>query len=164
MKKVLILIPLFALLFVGCGSDNSSISSANTETAPAAAQTNTVGKDEASLRPVAQEELDALSAGSFGEAWDLRTDEAKALMSREDYIRLNQECPKLSNFQFQIQKITINGNQAEVRVTVAGFNASYDFVYENGQWRYDPPADVKADYKLGADQLLAKEKAAGNCS
>ena len=164
MKKILILIPLLALLFLGCGSDNSSSPNANTETVSTVVWTNTVGRDEASLQPIAQEELDALSAGAFGEAWDLRTDEAKALMSREDYIRLNQECPKFSGFQFQIQKITINGNQAEVRVKIAGFNASYDFIYENGQWRYDPPADVKADYKLGIDQLVAKEKAAGNCS
>lgn len=97
-------------------------------------------------------------------AWDLRTDEAKALISRADYLRLNSECKKMTGFSSAIQKITISSDTAEVRAISAGVGVTYSFIYEHGQWLYDPPADVKAKYALGVDKLISQEQAAGNCS
>ncbi|MHB1403921.1 MAG: FxLYD domain-containing protein [Thermoleophilia bacterium] len=157
MKKLaIVLILIIGLFIAGCSSTSQSTTTANTQP-----------MNEAGLRPVAQEELDALGAGAYGEAWDLRTDEAKAVMNREDYIRLNTECKAKTGYSFDIQKITINGDSAEVRVKIdAGAqvnNDSCNFIYEHGQWLYDPPADIVAQEKLGVDKDITQLKAAGQC-
>ena len=158
MKKIYAVSSLLLLIIflAGCSSTSQNTTIDNTQP-----------MNEAGLQPVVQEELDALSAGSYGEAWDLRTDEAKAVMNRDDYIRLNTECKSMRGYSTSIQKITIHGDSAEVRVKMdAGaqiVNDSYNFIYENGQWLYDPPAESIAQEKLGVDKDIAQLKATGQC-
>ncbi|MHB1324975.1 MAG: hypothetical protein ACYDGS_03215 [Thermoleophilia bacterium] len=128
------------------------------------AAVNVQTKDETGLRPVAQEEFDTYSGGVFGETWDLWTKEGKSLISRDGYIRLHAECKTIQGIPFEILKISINGDRATVMGKRAGFDFAFEFAYEDGEWRFDPPADDKADYKLGIDALIAKMKAEGRCA
>ena len=43
------------------------------------------------------------------------------------------------------------------------FNDSDNYIYEHGQWLYDPPADSIAQEKLGIDKDIAQLKASGQC-
>jgi hypothetical protein len=66
-------------------------------------------RTEEAVRKVAQEEVDAYASGDYGRAWDLWTDSAKKLISRENDERLFELCPPAAaGVQFTIEKIALS--------------------------------------------------------
>ncbi|MHB8142253.1 MAG: hypothetical protein ACYDGX_01140 [Thermoleophilia bacterium] len=151
------------------GGSSGESSQANTVTSLAQTATATVseGKDEASLRSVAQQTFDSASAGDYGKYWDFWTNDAQTLLNRQDTIKFFTECRKLTGYTVNIQQIAIQDNSAEIQIQMAGVNETTTFNYEDGGWRYDPSDSLKAKLKgaaaSGVEAEVAKEKSAGNC-
>ncbi|GAA4514745.1 hypothetical protein GCM10023191_083700 [Actinoallomurus oryzae] len=58
-----------------------------------------------------------------------------------------------------------SNHSARVRVTRLIAVITYQFVYENGHWRFQPPADNMRDYRTKTVQQMASEhRAAGACA
>ena len=144
-----------------CGGSSGPAAAASRPASPTAAVQQP--RTEAQVRTIAQQEYDAYSAGRWDQAWDLWTTEGKAAFSQADYLKLRHTCPPTPGTAFAISAVLVNGDHASVRTEHGGAVFSSDFVYQDGQWRYQPPAANMADYRAGVDKAIAKEKAAGTC-
>ncbi len=113
----------------------------------------------------AVEAVDRQLSGDYAGAWELYTADGKAAISKDDFVRLQTACPPKSRGQ---QARALEGrledpNTAVIRIEVAGQTAARTMRYEDGRWLIEPSDSAMADFKLGVDQAIAKEKAAGNC-
>jgi hypothetical protein len=114
---------------------------------------------------VAVEAVDRQLSGDYAGAWELYTAAGKAAISKDDFVRLQTTCPPKDKGQ---QARALEGrledpNTAVIRLEVAGSTAARTVRNEGGQWLIEPSDSAMADFKLGVDQAIAKEKAAGNC-
>lgn len=121
---------------------------------------------EAAVRAAATEEFDSYASGDYGGAWDLFYAPAKRLISRDKYAHFFDLCPDLGNgIRFNIEKITMDGrDRARVRATRLIAVLAYEFVYENGHWRFVPTAESMRDFRTKTVEQTAREhRAAGAC-
>jgi hypothetical protein len=114
---------------------------------------------------VAVEAVNRQLSGDYAGAWELYTASGKAAISKDDFVRLQTACPPKSHGQ---QARALEGrledpDTAVIRVEVAGATAARTMRNEGGNWLIEPSDSAMADFKLGVDQAVAKEKAAGNC-
>ena len=115
---------------------------------------------------VAVEAVNRQLAGDYAGAWELYTASGKAAISKDDFVRLQTACPPKSKGQ---QAKALEGrledpNTAVIRLEVGGATAARTMRNEGGKWLIEPSDSAMADFKLGVDQAIAKEKAAGNCA
>ncbi len=109
--------------------------------------------------------VDRQLAGDYAGAWELYTADGKAAVSKDGFVRLQTACPPKAHGQ---QARALEGrledpNTAVIRVEVAGQTTARAMRNEGGQWHIEPSDSAMADFKLGVDQAIAKQKAAGNC-
>jgi hypothetical protein len=114
---------------------------------------------------VAVEAVNRQLSGDYAGAWELYTASGKAAISKDDFVRLQTACPPKAKGQ---QAKALEGrledpNTAVIRLQVAGETAARTLRNEGGHWLIEPSDSAMADFKLGVDQAIAKEKAAGNC-
>ncbi len=136
---------------------------------PGTISPNTIGQPhtEAAAKTAAQETFDTYSAGEYGNSWDLWTGAAQKVISRDDYVKVNETCPPpVKGIAFEVMKVTLaaDGNSASVRTkrTLPGLGANlatYEFVYEEGGWHWAPEAGTLAMFT--PDRV--KQQLAGNC-
>jgi hypothetical protein len=113
----------------------------------------------------AVEAVDRQLSGDYAGAWELYTAAGKAAISKDDFVRLQTACPPKSHGQ---QARATEGrledpNTAVIRIEVAGATAARTVRNEGGHWLIEPSDTALADFKLGVDQAIAKQKAAGTC-
>ncbi len=113
----------------------------------------------------AQEAFDRYSSGDFAGAWETYTDEGRAAISQDDFVKFNTECPPkiLHNKVSVVGARLENSTTAVVRVRSGETLTAYTLRYERGHWRLQPSPDATALWKLGVDKAVAQEKAAGRC-
>lgn len=111
-------------------------------------------KTESDARKVAEKELEAYAAGDWCAAWELWTDEGKASISCEDFARLEEECGAITGIPFTIKDVRVKGDVATIRVERAGFLGTYELLWEEGEWRWQPDEQSLADYERGVDELV----------
>ena len=109
--------------------------------------------------------MDRQLSGDYGGAWDTYTAAGKAAISRADFIRLQTACPPKSlNKQAKVVGARLDdANTAVIRLDVGGAVGARTMRYENGKWMLEPSEAALADFKLGVDPAIAKQKAAGTC-
>nr|BFE85151.1 hypothetical protein GCM10020093_077520 [Planobispora longispora] len=119
------------------------------------------------MRRAAQTAFDAYATGASGEFWDLWSAPAQETISREEYVRLFQLCPQIiPDMGFTITNITVTGDSALVTATRAGDPTAYDydFLFENGEWRYVLPPQEEQEYRTkSVDQIVQLRRSAGTC-
>lgn len=122
-------------------------------------------QNEAGVRAAAQEAFDLYAAGSYGEFWDRWWTQSQALMSRDDYLSMNNQCPQVAQgIRFTINSVTINGTNAKVNVSRLIATTTFDFAYEDDTWRYVLPAEQQQQYKSkSVDQIVQERKASKLC-
>ncbi|GAA3122321.1 hypothetical protein GCM10010466_11530 [Planomonospora alba] len=124
-------------------------------------------ESEEAVRQAAQAAFDAYANGRSGEFWDRWSSGARAVIDREEYVRLFRLCPQLvPGALFDIGDIVITGDTALVTAgrTTDPTPYDYDFVREDGSWRYVPPPEEQEEYRSkGVDQIAAERQAAGTC-
>lgn len=79
---------------------------------------------------------------------------------------MNQLCPPMAEgIPMKVEAVRLDADKtvATVRFERLGFKLSYKYLYENGQWRFQPDAETIADYLLGVEALAAKRKKEGTC-
>jgi hypothetical protein len=113
----------------------------------------------------AVEAVDRQLSGDYAGAWELYTAAGKAAISKDDFVRLQTACPPKSRGQ---QARAVEGrlespDTAVIRIEVAGSTAARTMRNEGGHWLIEPSDAALADFELGVDQAIAKQKAAGNC-
>ncbi|MHA6765493.1 hypothetical protein [Streptacidiphilus sp. PAMC 29251] len=113
---------------------------------------------------VASEEFGLLAGAGWAQAWDLWSDSAHQVIARADFVRLNTECRPVVGVPYVIDKSTTL-DQATVRVDWhrADSHGSNTLVYRAGRWQFVPDAGSLADYRLGVDRLVQRQRAAGSC-
>jgi hypothetical protein len=146
-----------SVLVAGCSSGHQ----------PAAPNTHGPTNDPRTVAAakVAVEAVDRQLSGDYAGAWELYTTAGKAAISKDDFVRLQAACPPKDKGQ---QARALEGrlqdpNTAVIRLQVAGSTAARTLRNESGQWRIEPSDSAMADFKLGVDQAITKERAAGNC-
>jgi hypothetical protein len=145
----------------GCGSSHP-------EPRPRVAPTTHVPSNDprtVAAAKAAVEAVDRQLSGDYAGAWELYTAAGKAAISKDDFVRLQTACPPKDKGQ---QARALEGrledpNTAVIRLQVAGSTAARTMHNEGGQWLIQPSDSAMADFKLGVDQAIAKERAAGNC-
>ncbi len=168
MRHAVIAVCLLALA-AGCSSDTepsapqpSAAAAAAKQEAPAA-QPKTV----AAVRAAADEEFESFASRDYGGAWDLWTKAGQKAISRSGYEQLLKLCPDTgAGVAFQIKKVKLaaDGNGALVRVQRLAGIASFTFLYEGGEWLFQPLEAALADYKLGSPKAIAaKARKEGHC-
>ncbi len=159
-------------LAAGCSSDSEP--STPTPLAPATTTAASADKPETSqpktveaVRAVADEEFESFASRDYGGAWDLWTAAGQKAISRADYEQLFKLCPDTAaGVAFQIKKVKLaaGGDSALVRVQRLAGIASFTFLYEGGEWRFQPLDAALADYGIGSPKAIAaKARKAGRC-
>jgi hypothetical protein len=155
-------------LAAGCGSEPSTAEPIGSATT-AAKQEAPVGQPQtvAAVRAAADEEFESFASRDYGGAWDLWTAAGQKAITRADYEQLLKLCPDTgAGVAFQIKKVKLaaDGNSALVRVQRLAGIASFTFLYEGGEWRFQPLEAALAEYKLGSPKAIAsKARKAGRC-
>jgi outer membrane biogenesis lipoprotein LolB len=151
---------LAALVLVGCSSDDQPGSDNDTDTGTGSSEQP---RTEAAAREVAQEQADRYAAGDFGGAWDLWADEARDTITREDYVRLGEEC-LAAGVPVDVTDVRLEGDdRAVVRLGVGTFEQAYTMRYEDGAWRWMPTPEVLEDYDGDVDRLIQQMNDNGQC-
>ncbi|MFF3445212.1 hypothetical protein [Streptosporangium sp. NPDC002721] len=138
----------------------------NPPSSPPSAATPTRGGEhsETSVRQAVQPALDAYGSGQFGDFWDLWTTEAQGLIAREEYVRLFEVCPPiLPNSPLTIATVTLTGDSARVQATRLNDTTDFDFLFEEGTWRYEPSPEERLTYQAPVDQIAEQRRAMGFC-
>lgn len=164
---------LLAVLAVvtGCGGDGepeplTTVSGAQggtetptTVTSPSEPQTVEAAK------ALAQAQVDAFAAGDYAGTWDMWSAEGKAAISREDYVRFNTECPSpIEGVAIDVTSARLeNPTTSVVIIKTVGVTASYNVVYQDGKWRWQPNPDGMAKFATGVDAMVANGRSNGQC-
>ncbi|NUP51023.1 MAG: hypothetical protein HOW97_27475 [Catenulispora sp.] len=113
---------------------------------------------------VAQREFGLLSGGGWAQAWQLWSVTARSALSQDDFVRLNSECRPALGVPYIIDSTaSIDDTTVSVAWHQASATGTATVVYENGAWRFTPDAQALAEYRQGADSVIAERKAAGRC-
>ncbi|WP_436759318.1 DUF4352 domain-containing protein [Streptosporangium sp. V21-05] len=116
-------------------------------------------QNEAGARAAAQQIFDLYAAGSYGKFWDHWAPQSQALVSRDDYVDMFEQCPQIArNLRFTITSVTVNGDAAQVQANrlIAAF--TFDFLYEGQAWRYVLPADQQKEYQSKTVEQIVQER------
>ncbi len=169
MRHAVIAVCLLALA-AGCSSRNEPSAAGPTASATIAAKQEVPAaqpKTVAAVRAAANEEFESFASGDYGGSWDLWTAAGKKAISRADYEQLLKLCPDTgAGVAFQIKKVKLaaDGNSALVRVQRLAGIASFTFLDEGGEWRFQPLEVALTDYKLGSPKAIAaKARKEGHC-
>jgi hypothetical protein len=108
-------------------------------------------------KSAAQASFDLYAAGDWRGSWDSWTASAKKVVSRDEYARYHEECPQaVTGPAFTITSIRLETpTTATLVVDRMGFKFTYQMIYEDGQWRFQPDADTIKDFKGGVDKMIA---------
>ncbi|TQF01757.1 hypothetical protein E6W39_05190 [Kitasatospora acidiphila] len=146
---------LLGLAATGCSSSPSRPSIPATPPQPQSLQADSV----------ASQEFGLLAGGGWAQAWSLWDESGQQAISQADFVRLNTECRPAVGAPYAIDRsTTVDPTTVRVdwhRATTAGSNT---MVYQAGRWHFVPDQGALADYRLGADQLLRRRRAAGACN
>jgi hypothetical protein len=158
-RATLAVLAAVTVLLAGCSSGPQHRQPAKTAT-HASNDPRTVAAAKAAV-----EAVDRQLSGDYAGAWELYTAAGKAAISKDDFVRLQTACPPKSRGQ---QARAVEGrledpNTAVIRIEVAGATAARTMRNEGGHWLIEPSDTAMADFKLGVDQAIAKQKAAGTC-
>lgn len=97
-----------------------------------------------------------------GAQWDMLTSSGQASMTRDDYAKVINGCPKL--LQGETIGVSFDGTSATVQeVDVRGNHYDWHMVYESGHWKHQPSDGAMLWMKLGADKALRVMKNEGVC-
>lgn len=134
--RSLISVTVLALTLTACGGDDS--------------------QSEDAVEDAAQEQADMFSAGDFGGAYDMWTDESKELFSRDDYIEVNEACQN-GGIPLEVADVRIeDSGEAVVRIRLGEFTQAYTMEFEDDEWRWVPSDESKAGYERGVEALVAE--------
>jgi hypothetical protein len=109
----------------------------------------------------------AAAAHDGGTLWDLMTSTGQAAMTRADYVKVINGCPKIVTLT-QVLSIAMNAAGTTATVTISappqqGGTYTFTMVYEAGHWRRQPSDGAMTWMGLGADKALAALRNAGEC-
>lgn len=164
-----VIVATLLILTAACSSDSEPSAPEPVASTAAAAQKVPAGqpKNVVAVRAAADEEFESFASRDYGGAWDLWTAAGKKAISRAGYEKLLKLCPDPgAGVAFQIKKVKLaaNGASALVRVQRLVGIASFTFLYEGGEWLFQPGDSALADYKLGSPKAIAaKSRKAGRC-
>lgn len=158
-----------ALVLAGCGSESDEAGDGGVNEEPAAASEPTqeaepeddAAGNEDAVRAAAREQADRHSSGDFGGAYDMWSADAKATISRDDYLAFAEECLE-SGLPIDVEAVRLESDaEAVVRLGIAGFNQSYSMVLEGDEWAW-VPTDTALDI-YAADDPVQAARDAGSC-
>ncbi|WP_346007450.1 hypothetical protein [Janibacter terrae] len=111
----------------------------------------------------AQEWADRIQSEDYAGAWDLMAREYRVGVKRDDFVAYSQECT-LSGPEITATGVRLEGDEAVVRLEVAGIKQSRSMVYEAGTWLLKPSEVGRQDIGKSAEQMIADAKASGGCA
>lgn len=117
----------------------------------------------------AVDRMDAAAAKHDGATlWDMLTSSGQAAMSKADYIKVTNACPKLVASEHTLS-IALNSAGTTATITDAvdqdhgGGTATWSLVYEGGHWKHQPSDGAMQWMSLGADKALTVLRGDGDC-
>jgi len=113
---------------------------------------------------VARQEFGLLAGGGWAGAWDLWTADARQAVPQAEFVQVNTACRPAVGVPYVIDGSSV-ASPTSVRITWhrADATGSDTLLYQSGRWRFAPDARTMADYRLGAEQLIRRRRAAGSC-
>ena len=150
----------FVLVLVsGCGGSGETDSDQQSSESSAKAEPKTAEAATA----IAKEQSLRYSSGDFAGAWEMWTDEAKKIFSREDYVTLSEKCAA-TGIPLEVDPARLEGSdEAVVRVGLGDIKSSYKLKYDDGHWKWQPDPDNIKIYELGLQGAIKARKAEGSC-
>lgn len=115
----------------------------------------------------AQEDANRYSSGDIAGDWEMGSKQVHDGISKTDYVTLQETC-KDTGVPITVTGVRMEGpDTAIVRQEIkilGGFTQSLTMVYEEGQWVWTPSDKLTKELGKPIDQIIADEKADGNCS
>lgn len=113
--------------------------------------------DEGDVIDAAQDQVDYFASQDYAGAYDMWVDDAKELISRDDYVRFAEACD-LGGMPLDVEFVRFESDdEAVVKVGVGKFMYSYAMRHEGKEWRWVPDVKAQAAYRLGVDAAIAQE-------
>jgi hypothetical protein len=124
--------------------------------------------DVAGAVAVAQEKADRYSSGDFAGEWLLYTKDLRDNITQASYVEYSQRCSAPAKSRAGLRVLVTgsrldNPGRAIIRYEVLGVTKSATMIYENGGWYKEPDEFLQSNYAKTASELIAADKAAGNC-
>lgn len=120
-------------------------------------------EDPAALEDAAQEQADRFASGDFAGAWDMWTDDAKAVMSQADYVTFGEACAN-GGVPLDVVDARVDApGEGTVRVGLGGISGAYQMRYEDGAWSWVPSDEALAMYELGPEGAIEQATDDGSC-
>jgi hypothetical protein len=114
----------------------------------------------------AQEDANRYSSGDIAGDWEMGSKQVHDGISKTDYVTLEKTC-KDTGIPITVTGVRMEGTDtAIVRQEIkllGGFTQSLTMVYEEGQWVWTPSDKLIKELGKPIDQIIADEKADGNC-
>ena len=153
MKRILIAAAVLPLALAACGDDQDT--SADPTTTHGATSSATTGEslagDQAAVMAVAQEQSDRHSSGDYGGSWDMWTKDAKAKVSRDDYVAFSEAC-SAGGVPLKVKFVRFdNPKQAVVRLSIGDQAQSYTMKLEADGWAWQPQAGTVDTFANGLE-------------
>ena len=102
-------------------------------------------------KAAAETEFGLVAGGDYSGAWALWTDEAKAVVSRDEYVAASTACrPGFAVATRIITAEPIDGAHVRVDWARGTRTGSADMVLIGGTWRYQPDQATLGTYRAGA--------------
>lgn len=115
----------------------------------------------------AQEDANRYSSGDLAGDWEMGSKQVRDGISKTDYVTLQETC-KDTGLPITVTGVRMEGTDAAIvrqEIKVLGsFSQSLTMVYEDGQWAWAPSDKLAKELGKPIDQIIADEKADGNCS
>lgn len=131
------------------GGDSSSSSSEAPKTLEAATA-------------AAQEYGDRVQSEDYAGTWDLMSKEYRVGVKRADWVAYNEACT-FSGPEITATGVRMEGEDAVVRLEVAGQKATRTMVHESGAWHLAPSDSGRKDIGKDSAQMIADAKAEDAC-
>lgn len=115
----------------------------------------------------AQEDANRYSSGDLAGDWEMGSKQVHDGISKNDYVTLQETC-KDTGLPITVTGVRMEGTDtAIVRQEISilgGITQSLTMVYEDGHWVWTPSDKLAKELGKPIDQIIADEKADGNCS
>lgn len=139
-------------LLAACGGDDSGSADDSSPTSSAEFDK----RDLDSAVKAVQEYSDRYTSGDFEGAYQLVSQPTRDAYSEEEFVKIQEACYQGGGTSIDVEGVRAEGDEATVRLVVAGFKESRKAVFEDGGWKAAPASDT--DLSLSADKQVAKCK------
>lgn len=118
----------------------------------------------ADVQEAAQDFFDATMAGEYETAWEYFDHDLRQVWSQDTYVRVQKACNDTSLVITAVDPEMVSEKKATIGTEVFGIDGPrFTLVAEDGEWKFAPTAENRANEDKTAGEIIREYKAQGNC-